>query len=81
MEITRRDFIKTSAAAATAATVGIPLSQTVRAAAEEAEGTYFLDVSREVGITHNRQGIKKAVGQAWGDYDRDKGNLSHAAQR
>ena len=37
MDVTRREFIKTSAAAATAATVGIPLSQTVRAAAEEAE--------------------------------------------
>jgi nitrate reductase NapA len=43
MDVTRREFIKTSAAAATAATVGISLSQTVRAAAEEAEAGWQWD--------------------------------------
>jgi len=33
--------------------------------------TLFINTSRSAGITHNRQGIKKAVGQAWGDYDND----------
>lgn len=31
----------------------------------------FADVSRSTGITHNRFGTIKAVGQAWGDYDND----------
>ena len=43
MEITRRDFLKTSAAAATAATVGLPLSETVQAAAKEAEAGWQWD--------------------------------------
>ncbi|MEN8171949.1 MAG: CRTAC1 family protein [Chloroflexota bacterium] len=33
--------------------------------------TLFIDTSRSAGITHNRQGIKKSIGQAWGDYDND----------
>ncbi len=33
--------------------------------------TLFVDTSRSAGITQNREGIKKAVGQAWGDYDND----------
>jgi len=43
MEITRREFIKTSAAAATAAAVGIPLSGTIQAAAKEAEADWQWD--------------------------------------
>ena len=43
MGITRREFIKTSAAAATAAAVGIPLSGTVQAAAQEAEADWQWD--------------------------------------
>jgi len=35
------------------------------------EPMLFVDVSRSAGITHNRQGIKKATGQAWSDYDND----------
>jgi len=31
----------------------------------------FIDVSRSAGITHNRLGTTKAIGQAWGDYDND----------
>jgi hypothetical protein len=33
--------------------------------------TLFVDTSRAAGITQNREGIEKAVGQAWGDYDND----------
>jgi len=33
--------------------------------------TLFINTSLAAGITHNRQGIKKAVGQAWGDFDND----------
>ncbi|HFD80672.1 MAG TPA: nitrate reductase catalytic subunit NapA [Gammaproteobacteria bacterium] len=43
MEITRREFIKTSAAAAAAATVGIPVSGAVQAAAREAEADWQWD--------------------------------------
>ena len=43
MDITRRDFIKTSVAATTAATVGIPLSQSATAAAKDAEAGWQWD--------------------------------------
>ncbi|MAT98547.1 MAG: hypothetical protein CL608_15500 [Anaerolineaceae bacterium] len=33
--------------------------------------TLFKDVSRTAGIMHTRQGNDRAIGQAWGDYDRD----------
>jgi hypothetical protein len=33
--------------------------------------TLLINASRSADITHNRQGIKKAVGQAWGDYNND----------
>ncbi len=33
--------------------------------------TLFKDVSRTAGILHTRQGNDRAIGQAWGDYDRD----------
>ena len=43
-----------------------------RVLAEELpEGEIFTDVSRSAGITHNRLGTTKAIGQAWGDYDND----------
>ncbi|MEZ4592467.1 MAG: FG-GAP-like repeat-containing protein [Chloroflexota bacterium] len=31
----------------------------------------FQNISRAAGITHTRQGNNRAIGQAWGDYDRD----------
>ncbi|MCA9944412.1 MAG: VCBS repeat-containing protein, partial [Anaerolineales bacterium] len=31
----------------------------------------FKNVSRTAGIVHTRQGNNRAIGQAWGDYDRD----------
>jgi len=43
MDVTRRDFLKTSAAAATAAAVGMPISETVQAVAEEAEAGWQWD--------------------------------------
>jgi len=43
MEITRRDFLKTCAVAATAAAAGIPLSETILAAAREAEADWQWD--------------------------------------
>jgi len=43
METTRRDFLKTCAVAATAAAAGIPLCQTVLAAAKEAEADWQWD--------------------------------------
>ncbi len=33
--------------------------------------TLFQNVSRTAGIVHTRQGNDRAIGQAWGDYDRD----------
>jgi nitrate reductase NapA len=52
MTTTRREFLKTSIAAATAATVGIPLSQTVRAQAKMANGDWRWDkgVCRFCGV-------------------------------
>jgi nitrate reductase (cytochrome) len=43
MEITRRDFLKTCAVAATAAAAGIPLGETLLAAAREAEADWQWD--------------------------------------
>jgi nitrate reductase (cytochrome) len=43
MEITRRDFLKSCAVAATAAAAGIPLCETVLAAAKEAEADWQWD--------------------------------------
>ena len=43
MEITRRDFLKTCAVAATAAVAGIPLCETVLAAVKEAEADWQWD--------------------------------------
>ncbi len=43
MDLTRRDFIKASVAATTAATVGIPLSQSATAAAKDAEAGWQWD--------------------------------------
>lgn len=40
-------------------------------AEENSEAEIFADVSRSAGITHNRLGTTKAIGQAWGDYDND----------
>ncbi len=40
-------------------------------AEESSKKEIFIDVSRSVGITHNRLGTTKAIGQAWGDYDND----------
>ncbi len=52
MTTTRRDFLKTSIAAATAASVGIPLSQAVRAQATKANGDWRWDkgVCRFCGV-------------------------------
>jgi len=41
------------------------------ASAETEPDPIFEDVSRQAGITDNRDGTEKAVGQAWGDYDND----------
>ena len=43
MELSRRDFLKASAAATTAATVGIPIAATVQAATKEAEAGWQWD--------------------------------------
>jgi len=45
MEQTRRDFLKTSVAASAAATVGLPVTQTVQAAAKDAEEGWQWDKS------------------------------------
>ncbi len=52
MTTTRRDFLKTSIAAATAATVGIPLSHAARAQAKQANGDWRWDkgVCRFCGV-------------------------------
>jgi nitrate reductase NapA len=52
MTTTRRDFLKTSIAVATAATVGIPLSQSVLAQATKANGDWRWDkgVCRFCGV-------------------------------
>jgi nitrate reductase NapA len=52
MEITRRDFLKTSIAAATAASVGMPLSESAWAAVREAESGWRWDrgVCRFCGV-------------------------------
>jgi len=43
MEVTRREFLKTSAAAATAAAAGLPVTATVQAAAEDFEADWRWD--------------------------------------
>jgi nitrate reductase NapA len=45
MDLTRRDFLKTTAAATAASTVGIPIAETARAAAAEAEAGWQWDKS------------------------------------
>lgn len=44
---------------------------TVSAQQDPESGPVFRDMSKAAGITLHREGTKKAVGQAWGDYDND----------
>jgi nitrate reductase NapA len=52
MNITRREFLKTSAAATTAATVGIPIGETAWAGVKEAEADWHHGCYK--GRTHRR---------------------------
>ena len=56
-------------AALTAALLG--MVGPAEAKSEAITESLFRDISRQAGIVGTRQGNDRAIGQAWGDYDRD----------